>query len=251
MTISSLSKGIIKLNWSDLQIDDFNRIGEYKLGDFNKINTPKGIQTLGNLGVYLNLFTGIYRGGRNEFFMYGIDRENIWYDYDLSGAYATCISILGIPDYRQVEFKDKWTDDELNYYFDKTWKESYGVLKVNFKFPDNSKYPCIPVHLDKSSTIYPLEGENILVSTYELIVARQMGVELSNVSGCIIPFLHKEEEGFVYPFFEIVKIFINERGKYPKQNVINLLWKLINNSIYGQTAIGLNVKLMFDLEQER
>jgi hypothetical protein len=45
------------------------------LGDIQKINNPKGITALGLIGEKLNLFTGTFRGGRNESFVYGIDKS--------------------------------------------------------------------------------------------------------------------------------------------------------------------------------
>lgn len=48
-----------------------------------------------------------YRGGRNECFMYGVDNSQLWYDYDLTSAYTTAMSILGDPDYRKASFIDR------------------------------------------------------------------------------------------------------------------------------------------------
>lgn len=45
----------------------------------------------------------------------------------------------------------------------------------------------------------------------------------------------------IYPFLEIIKLFIGERLKHPKASVLNLLWKLIGNSLYEQLATGLNL----------
>jgi hypothetical protein len=52
------------------------------------------------------MYLACYRGGRNESFMYGLDTTNTWYDYDLTSCYTTVMSILGTPDYDNVESID-------------------------------------------------------------------------------------------------------------------------------------------------
>jgi hypothetical protein len=40
-----------------------------------KTSTPKAICNLREMGYYLNMFIGSYKGGRNEAFKYGIDKN--------------------------------------------------------------------------------------------------------------------------------------------------------------------------------
>jgi hypothetical protein len=45
---------------------------KYPIGNFGKISSPKGLQTVGGVGArYLPKFSASFRGGRNETFMYG------------------------------------------------------------------------------------------------------------------------------------------------------------------------------------
>ena len=54
---------------------------------------------IGEIGLKLDLYISNYKGGRNESFMYGVDLQETWYDYDLTSAYTTILSNVGHPDY--------------------------------------------------------------------------------------------------------------------------------------------------------
>jgi hypothetical protein len=45
---------------------------KYPLGNFGKISSPKGLQIVGDVGLYLAKYSASFRGGRNESFMYGV-----------------------------------------------------------------------------------------------------------------------------------------------------------------------------------
>jgi hypothetical protein len=45
------------------------------LGDVSKTMTPKGLQAIGEIGFVLPFYIANYKGGRNECFMYGIDKS--------------------------------------------------------------------------------------------------------------------------------------------------------------------------------
>jgi hypothetical protein len=56
--------------------------------------TPKGLFLSRVIATHLSYFSANYKGGRNESFMYGWDRETNYYDYDLTTAYTTIITLL-------------------------------------------------------------------------------------------------------------------------------------------------------------
>jgi hypothetical protein len=90
----------------------------------------------------MNDYIANYRGGRNESFMYGVDKETTWFDYDLTSAYTTIMSRIGTPKYFEgrslsVNELNKLTNGELLY--------SYVIIKGSFVFPEQTKYPSIPV----------------------------------------------------------------------------------------------------------
>jgi hypothetical protein len=67
----------------------------------SKTITPKGLNVVKNIGLVLPYYISNYKGGRIECFMFGVDLETIWYDYDLSSADTTVMALAGHPDYAQ------------------------------------------------------------------------------------------------------------------------------------------------------
>lgn len=255
-TLSSLARRFVFKHWDDKGIDlnNFIYYGNYKISDFNSIYTPKGLQTTGNIGLYLPLFMGGFRGGRNESYAYGSNYNDIWYDYDLTSAYTTAMSHLGIPNFNNAKyivgknsFKDfikhcvnpndseldsngKWIRDYNTLY------NCYSVFHVKFKFPENTIYPCLPVSIDESSALYPLNGETI-VTGYEIYLASLMKCEMNLIRGVVVPF--KMGNMGERPYLDVIKYLQEERNKHPKFSLYNLLYKQLGNSIYGQTGQGL------------
>ena len=50
----------------------------------------------------LEIANHCYYGGRNECYLYGIHKADVWYDYDLSGAYPSAMSMLRNPDFSRI-----------------------------------------------------------------------------------------------------------------------------------------------------
>jgi hypothetical protein len=71
----------------------------YTLGDVANTITPKGLNVVKKIGFVLPFYIANYKGGRNECFMYGIERKTLWYDYDLTSAYTSVMSMGGRPEY--------------------------------------------------------------------------------------------------------------------------------------------------------
>jgi hypothetical protein len=88
------------------------------MGNIDEILTPKGLFESGSVEAHLSYYIGNYKGGRNESFMYGVDKTTTWYDYDLTSAYTTAMSDVNLPDYLLgriiplVEF-NTWTDKQI------------------------------------------------------------------------------------------------------------------------------------------
>ena len=76
-----------------------------------------------------------YYGGRNECFLYGI-HHGPWFDYDLTGAYPSAMSMLRNIDFTRITTLtgDITNVDPLSY--------TFGY--VEFEFPENVLYPCLP-----------------------------------------------------------------------------------------------------------
>jgi hypothetical protein len=227
--------------------------------------TPKSTRSV-DIANYIVPYITAYRGGRNESFMYGYknieNQDKSWYDYDLTSAYTTVMSILGHPDV-----------EKAGRIYDKTVKEmtpdklllNYIVLDVEFKFPSNTKYPCIPTRVDDNVEIYPLEGRSTITGA-EYLVAKSMGCRLLVKSGVMIPFdltkkvskcVESNEDlkelsrlNYMSPFRGIMLDLQSQRRTYPKGSFNNLMYKLIGNSIYGQVSMGLSGNTTYDIRSK-
>lgn len=185
LTLSSLSVSMVKKFWNEQGYKGYQMLPDVKIADSGVIQTPKNLSKTGSTGEHLSLYIENCKGGRNESFMYGIDRTTEWYDHDLKGAYTTVMCLLGNPDYKNATVLTYYKFihmDKLQLLY------SYTILKAVFKFPDDVKFPNIPVFVDKDTTVYPLEGEAIL--TYaEYITALRMGCDFKIIKEVFhIPF---------------------------------------------------------------
>jgi hypothetical protein len=165
--------------------------GNYSVQDLSMVYTPKGVELAG-FAHYIFLFLGSYHGGRNESFVYGTYHGNV-YDYDLPGAYATAMSLLGTPDYEGIIQISSMNDSEFDKLYGDMLLKSYTAVRVSFKFPESVKYPNLPVRLDRSSIIFPKTGITYITGL-EYRLARNLGAEIQIFEGCIIPFLTKTKK---------------------------------------------------------
>lgn len=209
------------------------------MNDSSKTQTPKGLFSVGSIGLNISKYIANYKGGRNESFMYGIDDDFKWFDYDLVSAYPTAMSLMGDPNYRKGKYLDK-KDFELM--SDKEIVFSYIMINCSFNFPKEVKYPSIPCFVDEFTTVYPKEGQAHLTGS-EYVLAKEQGCmfEISDIY--YIPFLSTElneddkkkkkkrddedtEIDIEYvnePFYEIVKGLVNQRMKFQKGTMENLI----------------------------
>lgn len=195
---------------------------------------------MSQIGMNLSLYIANYKGGRNESFMYGVDRKTEWYDYDLTSAYTTAMAGLGHPAYgkgRLISVKEleKMKPSEILF--------SYIVIKGKFSFPDAVKYPSIPCYVDANTTVYPLKGECVLTGA-EYLLAKSQGCALDITEVFYLPFAKES----IYPFKAIIKEVQAKRREYPKGSINNLLYKEMGNSIYGGVVRGMADKKKFDIK---
>jgi hypothetical protein len=171
-----------------------------------------------------------YHGGRNEAYAFGPSDNGFWIDYDLPGAYTTAMAAIKIPDYeamRHTTDLDDFRIDEL------------GFARVTFKFPEGTRFPCLPVRYE-DGLIFPLEGTTHVASP-EIRLALDMGAELTIEEGLVVPW--KSE---VRPFVMFAKSIRDKRASHEKGSVEELAWKEIGNSLYGKLAQGLKERRIND-----
>lgn len=74
ISLSSIGRKFVKNNWKDNFYKGYQISGKYLLGDVSTAVTPKGLNKLEEVGLVLPYYIANYKGGRNECFMYGIDK---------------------------------------------------------------------------------------------------------------------------------------------------------------------------------
>ena len=171
-----------------------------------------------------------YHGGRNEAYYFGFSPVDVWTDFDLAGAYTTAMAGIRMPDYEGLyETRDpsKFNADDL------------GLARIQFRFPDGTRFPCLPVRYS-DGLIFPMSGETN-VGSPEIQLALAMGADLIIEHGIIIPW--KPE---IRPFELFAKSIRDKRASCEKDSVAERTWKEIGNSLYGKVAQGLHEKRVYD-----
>ena len=123
-----------------------------------------------------------YVGGRNECYVFGPTASACYYDPDLAGAYVTGLGYLKALDYDKA-FQTKNIDYFLGHVA--------GFAALKFKFPPETRFPCLPVNTESRGLIFPLEGE-CLCGAPEIEVALAMGAELTITFGFVIPWMDRQ-----------------------------------------------------------
>jgi hypothetical protein len=255
ITLSAMGKSLVLEKWGEIfqQYFPYQISGEVLMGNASEIQTPKGLFATGDTGLYLSHYISNYKGGRNESFMFGAEGKIQWWDYDLVGAYTTAMTNLSLPDYNQARLLDEesfksLTNDQL--------LKGYYILNGSFKFPEVTKYPSIPCYLDKTTTVYPLQGKCTLTGP-EYLLSRIQGCEVKIKSCFYIPDTERErripgvKKPVIYtikPFYTIVSDLQAKRREHPKGHIMNALYKEMANSIYGNVVRGISNKKTLDLK---
>jgi hypothetical protein len=67
--------------------------------------------------------------GENECFMYGINRDTVWYDYDLTGVYTTVMTMAAQPYYSMCR---RISTVELEKFSNEDKLYSYIIINTEF-----------------------------------------------------------------------------------------------------------------------
>lgn len=196
-----------------------------------------------------------YHGGYNSSSFIGyIPIETI--DYDLQNAYPTAMSLVYDIDWSNPFLEVPISDCELNLdYF-----EHDGVVDpflnifayVSFEFPENVKYPCIPIVKD-GVPVFPRKtrvGEKVYACGPELFLALKLGAKIF-VHACykLRPLLIDGEVS--YSMRNALKTLVMERKKAQKLCSKGSLEELIlkdiaNSACYGKICQNVSEKRYWD-----
>ncbi|MFA4950455.1 hypothetical protein [Brevundimonas sp.] len=196
-----------------------------------------------------------YHGGRGEQFWFGPGPDQpqaatwlqhaprplvptassppmVWNDFDLSNAYPTAMSLIGYPDWDNMNLRPELSDFSHSV---------LGVALVDFEFPVSVRFPCLPIRTDRG-IIFPRRGRSYCTAP-EIALAVELGATVTVKEGAVVPWLTTS----IRPFGTFVEDAIKERNKHAKGSLENRFWKELVNSLYGKLAQGLRVKRVFNV----
>lgn len=168
-----------------------------------------------------------YHGGRGECFYSGPTPEGVWNDFDLQGAYLTALASLRALDYERAYISHRVADFR---------GDVCGFAHVRFRFPETTRFPCLPVRAGQRGLYFPLSGEAYCVA-HELSLAERLGAEIEILHGVIVPW-HPSGERVFEPFV----LEVRQRrlaAKAEGDQFMDQLVKEIGNSLYGKLSQGL------------
>lgn len=154
-------------------------------------------------------------GGRKEMFFRG--QLPYVYEYDASSAYPSSAIQLGVlPLGEHIhEAENIWE-----------WLNARGGWgMVEFKFPDNCKYPCLPVEEGTDKLIYPLEGISNC-TTFQVDLAMEMGAQITMLKG------YYYNDGVTW-LADYLKTLVHKK-ETTTDPVAKAIYKLMANSIVGK-----------------
>ena len=174
-------------------------------------------------------FADCYHGGRNEAYFAGFTPEDVITDIDIRGAYTTAMATIHTPDWRGAI---DTTDIAI---LAEPGDRGMGFARVRFRFPNGTRFPCLPVRAGDAGLIYPLSGTSYATGP-ELVVARRLGVNIEVEHGVFVPWLDDRR-----PFLQFTEVINTIRKAHETGSALELAAKEIGNSCYGKVAQGTDL----------
>ena len=162
-----------------------------------------------------------YWGGRREAFVRGVLKGHfeVW---DVESMYPHMALLplnLASTRWRKVR---GWSEE---------LEDAEGFIRVEFRFPEETKYPCLPVYDGRFPKLtFPLEGVS-WCTLPELRLALEMDVEIERLEGWVWWPTEKEEN---HPLREFMSELLDIKRSSEKGSVEYETSKLLMNSIIGK-----------------
>ena len=171
-----------------------------------------------------------YHGGYNIATALGFSPEGSeLHDLDIRSAYTTALAFIGIPEWHSAR---QCTEPDQLAVID----EAMTAALVEFRFPDGTRFPCLPVRASNSrGLVYPLEGASWCTGP-ELVVAIESGARIRVQEGYRIDWIGDGVRLFEDITRRVGEIRAEAKARDPPDMVLDKLVKEIGNSIYGKVA---------------
>jgi hypothetical protein len=239
-TLTGFGTKLVVADWNSRGLSQYELLGREQVKDttFSKKRghyvTKMVTPFIEEIYHDLLIATESYHGGRNEQFIFGIADEGAWRDHDLSSAYPTAMTLIGIPDWRGCRHIDS---------FDGVDALDLAFFSVDFEFPDTVRFPVLPVRT-ANGIVFPHKG-NSKCSSPELDLAYRLGATIRIKRAVLVP---TDRSDSVFRGF--IQTTVRNRSEHAKGTFDNLFWKEVGNSTYGKTAQGLRQKRVYDLRSD-
>lgn len=191
--------------------------------------------------------SGAFHGGYNSTSDIGYFPQKT-YDYDLQNVYPTAICLVPDIDWdnpirEEITGRELREEDFRNPDGSEYCPLTMMFAYVNFEFPPEVKYPCIPVKVD-GFPIFPStsEGvEGVYACGPELFLALKLEAKVTVEKGFILnSIIDSENKMESYSLKTAVKQLVKDRNKakedFGKKSLEELILKTMVNSGYGKNA---------------
>jgi predicted regulator of Ras-like GTPase activity (Roadblock/LC7/MglB family) len=199
------------------------------VGTIDKGRRRKVRQKIPDFRDHEGFFADCYHGGRNEAYFAGFTPEGDITDIDIRGAYTTAMAAIRTPDWRGAI---NTTDIET---LAEPGDHGMGFARVRFRFPDGTRFPCLPIRAGDAGLIYPRSGISYATGP-ELVVARRLGATIEVEHGVFVPWLDDR-----WPFLQFTEVINTIRKAHDKGSALELAAKEVGNSCYGKVAQGTDL----------
>jgi hypothetical protein len=124
-----------------------------------------------------------------------------------------------------------------------------GFATVEFEFPDDTLFPCLPMKHRDYGLIYPLKGITTVPAS-EILLALQAGATVRPITSLELPVKFNKAGRPFYLFRSFMKAKIKERERYKAKksapdNIRQEILKNILNGLYGKVAQAINPRKVF------
>lgn len=252
---ATVMKGIMMDYMGVNNTDDFNKKyrgldkvshGNFKLPDRPGYVESKSLEPLSDKANSVQYYASqAYHGGYNSCSEIGYFNQET-FDYDLKNAYPTAMCL--VPD---INWENPVRFQIQNRNMDIGDFQAFGglfnplipfVCYCKFKFPENVKYPCIPINVD-GVPVYPLSSDGlngVYVAGPYVYLALRLGAEVYCENGYFLNTLFtsdlQESRSLAHAVVQLVRDRNKAVAEHGKKSLEELILKTMVNSGYGKNA---------------
>lgn len=202
------------------------------------------------------LFARAYHGGYNSCCKPGYYTQ-VTYDYDLKNAYPTAMCLVPDVDWEEPVYKTILKECITMEHFrnPETGEINPFILmaaRVEFEFPEDVRFPCIPCLID-DVPFFPQSdgiGDGVYAAGPEIYLALQLGAYVFCHEGIILKARRCYDGTNSQSLRYAVKQLVTDRNKakvqYGKGSLQELILKLMVNAGYGKIAQNVIPKMKWD-----